>query len=249
MVYYLQAICYNVTTGIIDIPAVYINYTSGLVMMSRDFLEEYMTLSRKEKEQKQRRQYILDAAKEVFARDGYERASMNEIARLSEFTKRTLYQYFTDKADLYLSVLLFLYEDIKGELEYKDIKYQNGYDLLKQIFHAYYEYYKNHTDTFKIMYDIGKVRTLTDNKKIDAFLKIDFDTTEMFKKIVEIGQNDKSISSHNDALNTAVNLKFLLTALFDKATTTADSYAKHIRKSSDKFINDMLDMILTSVKA
>lgn len=218
-------------------------------MVSRDFLEEDMTLSRKEKEQMQRRQYILDAARDVFARDGYERASMNEIARLSEFTKRTLYQYFTDKADLYLSVLLFLYEDIKWELDYKNCDYENGYDLLKMTFHSYYEYYINHTDTFKIMYDIGKVRALTDNKKIDEFLKIDFESTEMLRKIVEIGQKDKSISSHTDSLNTAVNLKFLLTAMFDKVTTTGESYAKYIGKAEDTFINDMLDMILRSVKA
>jgi TetR/AcrR family transcriptional repressor of mexJK operon len=44
---------------------------------------------------------ILDGAAFVFARDGYEGASMSRIASEAGVSKGTLYNYFTSKADLF----------------------------------------------------------------------------------------------------------------------------------------------------
>ncbi len=44
---------------------------------------------------------ILDGAASVFARDGYEGASMSRIAREAGVSKGTLYNYFSGKAELF----------------------------------------------------------------------------------------------------------------------------------------------------
>jgi len=49
----------------------------------------------------QREQRMLDAAEAVFARHGFQAASMDEIARGSGITKALLYQYFGSKEGLY----------------------------------------------------------------------------------------------------------------------------------------------------
>lgn len=49
----------------------------------------------------ERRQAILDGAGRVFARDGYEGASMAQIAREVGVSKGTLYNYFPGKAALF----------------------------------------------------------------------------------------------------------------------------------------------------
>ena len=46
------------------------------------------------------RQEILDAASELFVRDGYENVSMRRIADKIEYSPTTIYIYFKDKADL-----------------------------------------------------------------------------------------------------------------------------------------------------
>ncbi len=48
-----------------------------------------------------RRQKLCDAAAEVFLRDGYAAASMDEVARVAGMSKRTLYQVFPSKAALF----------------------------------------------------------------------------------------------------------------------------------------------------
>jgi AcrR family transcriptional regulator len=49
----------------------------------------------------ERRQRLRDAAAEVFLRDGYQAASMDEVARTAGMSKRTLYQVFPSKAVLF----------------------------------------------------------------------------------------------------------------------------------------------------
>lgn len=47
---------------------------------------------------------VLDGAREVFLRDGFEAASVDEIARAAGVSKATLYSYFPDKRLLFMEV-------------------------------------------------------------------------------------------------------------------------------------------------
>lgn len=59
----------------------------------------------------ERKKKILDAAKQEFMRSGFERASLNDIVRAAGISKGSLYYYFEDKTDLYITVLdLFIQE-------------------------------------------------------------------------------------------------------------------------------------------
>jgi TetR/AcrR family transcriptional regulator len=48
---------------------------------------------------------ILEAAREVFFRDGFMAANLDEVAQIAGVAKGTLYRYFENKADLYVAVL------------------------------------------------------------------------------------------------------------------------------------------------
>lgn len=48
---------------------------------------------------------LLDAAVEVFARRGYERATIDEIAAAAELSKGTVYWHFSSKAELFSALL------------------------------------------------------------------------------------------------------------------------------------------------
>src|SRR3989442_9104489 len=55
---------------------------------------------RRARQKKFLRQEILDAASELFVRDGYENVSMRRIADKIEYSPTTIYLYFKDKAEL-----------------------------------------------------------------------------------------------------------------------------------------------------
>lgn len=205
-------------------------------------------MNRKEMEIEARKQYIIDAAAKVFGRDGYENASVNEIAKEAEFTKRTLYKYFKDKADLYLSVLIHTYGEMVDELLQQNYEEKSGIDILKRSIESQYEYYKKSPETFKIMYDIGNVRKITDNDKINKFLEIDNRITNSIKRIIELGQKDGSISKKYNSAITTINLKFIISSIFDKLSISGDNYIKHINISKKEFESTLIDMIINTVK-
>jgi AcrR family transcriptional regulator len=55
---------------------------------------------RKARQKKFLRQEILDAASELFVREGYENVSMRRIADKIEYSPTTIYLYFKDKSEL-----------------------------------------------------------------------------------------------------------------------------------------------------
>src|SRR5215471_1856492 len=55
---------------------------------------------RRAREKQELRQEILDAARDLFVRQGFENVSMRKIAEKIEYSPTTIYLYFKDKADL-----------------------------------------------------------------------------------------------------------------------------------------------------
>ncbi|WP_372677531.1 TetR/AcrR family transcriptional regulator [Desulfosarcina sp.] len=61
---------------------------------------------RKEREKERRRQQIIVAAKRVFSENGFNKATMEDIAKEAELSPGTLYLYFKNKEELYASLSL-----------------------------------------------------------------------------------------------------------------------------------------------
>jgi AcrR family transcriptional regulator len=62
------------------------------------------TTERRERERVETRQKILDAARELFVRHGYEATTMRAIARQIEYTPTAIYHHFRDKESLLMEL-------------------------------------------------------------------------------------------------------------------------------------------------
>ncbi|MGL5730630.1 MAG: TetR/AcrR family transcriptional regulator, partial [Bacteroidales bacterium] len=51
------------------------------------------------------RNLLIDVARQLFARQGVEKTTMNDIAQASNKGRRTLYTYFKDKEEVYMAVI------------------------------------------------------------------------------------------------------------------------------------------------
>jgi AcrR family transcriptional regulator len=109
--------------------------------------------SRAEKKAQSRRQ-ILDSARDVFFRDGFMAANLDEVAERAGVAKGTLYRYFDSKADLYVAVLAD-----NGEAFTEKMREATAGDVaaaiqLENISRFYYEYWTRHPDYFQIFWAI-----------------------------------------------------------------------------------------------
>ncbi|MFW6160376.1 MAG: TetR/AcrR family transcriptional regulator [Acidobacteriota bacterium] len=93
-------------------------------------------LQRKQLRYEQNKTFILQTAEEVFVREGYTQANMDEIAEEAQFSKATLYRYFRSKKELFLEIILSTLNELSQELEIILTKDLTAEDKLKEIISA-----------------------------------------------------------------------------------------------------------------
>ncbi len=80
-----------------------------------------------------RRGQILRSAARVLLELGYERASMDAIAREAGLTKRGLYYHFKSKTELLFAVMTFAMDELERETLAAMVKTDNAEDKLRSI--------------------------------------------------------------------------------------------------------------------
>jgi AcrR family transcriptional regulator len=99
---------------------------------------------RKERERERRRQQIMVAAKRVFAEKGFNKATMEDIAKEAELSPGTLYLYFKNKDELYASLSLRILQYLLMRLEHVNRTTtdspQNRIQALKEAMYDVYEF-------------------------------------------------------------------------------------------------------------
>ena len=96
---------------------------------------------RKKREREMRRQQIMIAAKRIFTQKGYEKSTMEDIAREAELSPGTLYLYFKSKDELYASLCLRVLRFITVKVDHI-INDDDAYDdKQSKLLHAMKEVY------------------------------------------------------------------------------------------------------------
>jgi AcrR family transcriptional regulator len=99
---------------------------------------------RKQRERERRRQQIMVAAKRVFTDKGFNKATMEDIAKEAELSPGTLYLYFKNKDELYASLSLRILQYLLMRLEHvtgeANLTSQQRIDALKEAMVDVYEF-------------------------------------------------------------------------------------------------------------
>jgi AcrR family transcriptional regulator len=128
-----------------------------MINQSRQDKHKNICRNRRERERTQRIQSIQEAAKRVFSRKGYKKATMNEIALEAEITKPTIYLYYKTKDDLFFALVVPLIEDMRRKLENTEAKLDNGEEirsgkqLITEVFRAFYDGFESYPTAFRII--------------------------------------------------------------------------------------------------
>jgi AcrR family transcriptional regulator len=98
----------------------------------------------------QRRTAILDAARMVFARQGYASTVVDDIARQADIGKGTLYLYFPSKEQIYLAALLEDAQRLDEESRTAMSAAKNWQDKLRAYVEVRLRYFDEHQDFVRI---------------------------------------------------------------------------------------------------
>jgi TetR/AcrR family transcriptional regulator len=107
---------------------------------------------RKEREKQARREAIVASAREIFFAKGFNATTMDEIAHKAELSKGALYLYFTNKEELYVSVmsegLSTLFERTEEALKL-DLPPDQ---MLRKLGEVHYRYYLDYPEYSRIFF-------------------------------------------------------------------------------------------------
>jgi len=141
---------------------------------------------RKEREKERRRQQIIVAAKRVFSDKGFNKATMEDIAKEAELSPGTLYLYFKNKEELYASlslrILQYLHIRISHVINQVELDPIAKLDALKEVMYDVYDFdpliiinmfHLQSSDTLKNLSDdlIEEIKSLSRNS-IGSIAKI-----------------------------------------------------------------------------
>ena len=110
-------------------------------------------LSRKERERLGHQDEILAAAEVVFIRDGYHRATVEEIAREAEFSVGTLYNFFKSKGEMYARVIERIADELTAKLQSRVFSHEDPEYALSALIELRLTHFEAHRGFFRVFFE------------------------------------------------------------------------------------------------
>jgi TetR/AcrR family transcriptional regulator len=108
-------------------------------------------LSRKEREHLARRNEILQAALKLFSQKGFQQTSISEIAKEAQFSIGSLYGFFKNKEDLFLTLFNSEIEEIENYVISRTGQIQDLKERTRVMVQSLFEYFEGHWEAFNIL--------------------------------------------------------------------------------------------------
>ncbi len=98
---------------------------------------------------------ILDAARELFVKEGYENVSMRRIAEKIEYSPTTIYLYFRDKAELLQSICEETFAALTRQFEEISKAVSDPVERLRMIGRTYIDFGRKHPNQYRLTFMMG----------------------------------------------------------------------------------------------
>jgi len=99
----------------------------------------------------EKQERIINVALKEFARNGYDKASTNEIVKEAEISKGSLFNYFNSKKELYLFLLDYVTEMIEKIYAEVDWNETDFFERMRQIGLLKFKIYKKFPEAFNFL--------------------------------------------------------------------------------------------------
>jgi len=126
------------------------------------------------------RQHLVDVARQMFAKNGMENTTMNDIAVASGRGRRTLYTYFKSKEDVYYAVIESELERLSDKLDEVAAKPIRPQDKVIELIYTHLNMIKEtvvrngnlRAEFFRNIWMVERVRKNFDEDEIELFRKV-----------------------------------------------------------------------------
>lgn len=194
------------------------------------------------------RENIINAADELFTANGFEKTTMDDIASHSQYSKRTIYSYFTSKNEIYSYFVLngakFFVAELQKATTFSSDFIECYHELCRSMLYLYTEQYPYYEGVMGIMNStredkpsgaLGDLYSECD--KINALLE------SFFAK----GQDDAFILQNVDIRRLVLITWSNLTSFIELASKKNDYVESVLHLTIDEFTMFGFNLILNAI--
>ncbi len=209
---------------------------------------------RREKEKQIRRNDILEAAEHVFFAKGYNQATMDDVAKAAEFSKRTVYVYFNSKEQIYFEIMIRGYRLMIGLLKQKiqNAGAVTAIESLRQMGDVFYSFSRQHPEYFKaiIEYETAEIdfeSGVTDEARDECYA-LGEEMTEYLVGLLRQGMDEGGIRKDLDVVKTALVLWSCVIGVLNTAHKK-EKYIRHMHSTTpDELVSAAFTLMLESIR-
>jgi AcrR family transcriptional regulator len=118
---------------------------------------DVVTAARRERQRREIRQGILDAARAIAARDGWQAVTVRRLAEQVEYSPPIIYQHFANKEAVLLELVREGFRQLRTALDAASENTDAPEDALLRMARAYWAFAWDAPDLYQVMYGLGGV--------------------------------------------------------------------------------------------
>lgn len=205
--------------------------------------------SKREWNKTQHKAAILDAAEKLFLQKGFENTSIDDVAKSAKLTKRTLYQYFLSKEDLFYAVALKGGRQLTYVYERAFDQADTALDKIRQGNNAYLQFYQEFLGMFRILnYQPANQQNCAASPHFREMEMLNVNRMMHYAKLVEEGKSDGSINPGLDTKKAVFFAFFSAFSLLFTVSSTDKSVWDMMQLDENEFLRFSFDLFANALK-
>ncbi len=213
------------------------------------------TQIRRKREKEQRREDIIEAAENLFLSQGFENTTMKQIANKAEYSKGTLYNYYSSKDELYITIGNKAYNLIIDYTKRFIEKEIPGIKQLMAVGYAFYEFSKKYPNYASIFHDIAvKLPDLASKPKSKLsetekeYLTLSNNYRDIFVQVLNDAVKNNAIRADKNPFMIGYILSTLSRGLIEDLLQSKDLVKKRFKLDPDEVIDLAFEIIGEGLK-
>ncbi len=134
-----------------------------------------------------KRKKIIDSAANLFSRKSYHEVMMEDVAKMSDIAKGTVYTYFNSKEELYFSIMRLRMEKLTTSLKEKIKDETSSIDSLHSFVIHLYMFMMKYQDFF-LMYQKESLKA--ENELCSELVALEVELKNLLAGIIEAGKKE-----------------------------------------------------------
>lgn len=211
-----------------------------------------MVVSKKNLDKKRKKNAIIDAAELLFFTKGFDRSTMDDLAKEAQFSKRTLYVYFNSKEQIYFEIMIRGYRRLIAMLNKGEYPEAKADAKLRQMTQIFYQFSKEFPDYFTAIFSYENGEMDFQNDIPDESRETCYALGEViFNKLTTLikeGQETGVFRSELNVVETAIILWSSMIGIFNTSKTKANYIQNYHSVSPDALVSSAFELMIRSIR-